>query len=218
MILHPHSIGRKRRYGALYNWHAVDKGIAPAGYSVPTKAQYETMITYLGGSMTAAEALKSIWLWKDGYNGTDKVDFRALPGGFRSFEGSGVFSGLYEWALFYTSSLEVVTPYFMGIDHISAYGAHLTYGSGIANNKNTGASVRFIKNDQNMPSSHSLIDLDGNVYKLIQLGDGTIFTAQNWKCTKYANGTAVPIITDNIEWGLDTDGAMCYYDNDIKNS
>src|SRR5665648_943598 len=38
-------------YGRLYNWYAVNdiRNIAPAGWHIPTKAEWTTLTTYLGG-------------------------------------------------------------------------------------------------------------------------------------------------------------------------
>jgi uncharacterized protein (TIGR02145 family) len=58
-----------------------------------------------------------------------------------------------------------------------------------------------------------LIDLDGNVYDTVKIGD-QVWLKQNWACTKYANGTPIPNITNQSEWANDTDGAYCNYDND----
>jgi len=37
---------------------------------------------------------------------------------------------------------------------------------------------------------------------------------ENWKCTKYADGTPIPNVTDNTQWGALTTPAYCWLNND----
>ena len=74
-------------YGKLYNWHAVNTGkLAPAGWHVPTRADWELMIDYLGGSSVAGGKMKSTSsLWTSpnlGANNSSK--FSALPSGWKA--------------------------------------------------------------------------------------------------------------------------------------
>ena len=55
-------------------------------------------------------------------------------------------------------------------------------------------------------------DIDGNIYKTIVIGEQT-WMAENLRVTHYKNGTAIPNITDNEEWGALTTGAYCNYNN-----
>jgi uncharacterized protein (TIGR02145 family) len=62
----------------------------------------------------------------------------------------------------------------------------------------------------------SVTDIDGNCYKIIQIGD-QIWMAENLKTTKLNDGTIIPLITDNNEWiNLSTPG-YCWYDNNETN-
>lgn len=47
-------------YGKLYNWYAVNdpRGLAPEGWNIPTKADYEVLTSYLGGSSIAGGKMK----------------------------------------------------------------------------------------------------------------------------------------------------------------
>jgi len=75
-------------YGRLYNWYAVNdkQGIAPEGWHVPSNAEWQILIDYLGGEDIAGSKLKEVgsehW-YCDKANGTNEVGFCALPGGFR---------------------------------------------------------------------------------------------------------------------------------------
>lgn len=62
----------------------------------------------------------------------------------------------------------------------------------------------------------ALVDLDGNEYTTITIG-AQEWIVENLKVTKYADGSAIPNITDGILWGADTLGTYCWYDNDIIN-
>jgi uncharacterized protein (TIGR02145 family) len=95
-------------YGLLYNWHAVDDGrnIAPEGWHVPTAAEWDTLITHLGGVDAAGGAMKETGTehWLDPNTGaTNSSGFTALPGGFRSWN-SGAFSTLGSTAWFWTTT------------------------------------------------------------------------------------------------------------------
>jgi uncharacterized protein (TIGR02145 family) len=61
-----------------------------------------------------------------------------------------------------------------------------------------------------------LRDYDGNRYHTITVAN-QIWTVENLRTTHYADGTAIPLITDNTLWQADTTGAMCWYDNNKRN-
>jgi uncharacterized protein (TIGR02145 family) len=86
------------KYGALYNWFAVETGkLAPVGWHVPSDAEWTTLTTYLGGEEEAGGKLKEAGTvnWKTPNTGaTNSTGFSALPGGWRSWEEVGKFSSL----------------------------------------------------------------------------------------------------------------------------
>ncbi|MDB4563851.1 fibrobacter succinogenes major paralogous domain-containing protein [Flavobacteriales bacterium] len=58
--------------------------------------------------------------------------------------------------------------------------------------------------------------MDGYDYAVVEIGDQCWF-AENLRTTVYADGSAIPVETDNTAWvGLST-GARCDYDNDASN-
>jgi uncharacterized protein (TIGR02145 family)/uncharacterized repeat protein (TIGR02543 family) len=55
-------------------------------------------------------------------------------------------------------------------------------------------------------------DKDGNYYTEVKIGN-QYWMVENFRCTKYNDGTAIPNVTDSAQWtGLST-GAYCFYDN-----
>lgn len=120
-----------KKYGVLYNWHVVNpanpKKIAPAGWHVPTDAEWDTLETYLivngynwDATTTGNKIAKSMAAntdWKSDFElgsiGNDlsinnRSGFSALPGGCRSFGG-----GYYDQSTFggWWSSTELNAVY-----------------------------------------------------------------------------------------------------------
>lgn len=85
-------------YGKMYNWYAVTdmRGLAPAGWHIPTDAEWTTMESCLGGASVAGGKMKVAGLkdWNAPNNSaTNSSGFSGLPGGGRSLDGSFVFEG-----------------------------------------------------------------------------------------------------------------------------
>jgi len=57
-----------------------------------------------------------------------------------------------------------------------------------------------------------LQDPDGNKYNTIRIGK-QVWTVENLRTTKYNDGTPIPHITDDKEWGSLSTPGYCYYDN-----
>ena len=66
-------------------------------------------------------------------------------------------------------------------------------------------------------SVNGVKDIDGNVYKTVQIGTQLWF-AENLKTSKYNDGSPLPNIPDKSQWQNNTTGAWCYYDNDESNN
>lgn len=78
-------------YGKLYNWYAANNiKLAPTGWRVPTKAEWNAMIDCLGGSSVAGGKMKSTSsLWSSPNTGaTNSSGFNGLPGGYKGTSGS----------------------------------------------------------------------------------------------------------------------------------
>ncbi len=90
------------KYGRLYNLYAVNdpRGLSPKGWHVPSDVEWSTLETYLGGTSVAGVKMKSNKGWKKEGNGTNSSNFSALPGGFRSNNGTfiNIGSNGYWWS------------------------------------------------------------------------------------------------------------------------
>ncbi|PIS27806.1 MAG: hypothetical protein COT43_08625 [Candidatus Marinimicrobia bacterium CG08_land_8_20_14_0_20_45_22] len=80
-------------YGRLYNWYAVNdsRNIAPTGWHVPTDAEWQTLVDYLGGESVAVGKMKEMGTthWQTPNTGaTNESGFLALPGGYRYGSGA----------------------------------------------------------------------------------------------------------------------------------
>lgn len=91
-------------YGRLYNWYAVNdiRGLAPEGWHIPTVAEWQELVDYLGGNAAAGGSLKASgtdnWL-NPNTAATNSSGFTALPGGNRDGNG-GNFSNFGRSAYF----------------------------------------------------------------------------------------------------------------------
>jgi uncharacterized protein (TIGR02145 family) len=78
-------------YGKLYNWFSVNdiRGLAPAGWHVPSDDEWIIIIQFLGGQVQAPAKMKgtSGWGEKNGYN-TSFFSALPLPIGYRKYDGS----------------------------------------------------------------------------------------------------------------------------------
>ena len=91
-------------YGVLYNWTAAMdgeassttnpsgiQGVCPAGWHVPSHAEWTELTDYLGGESVAGGKLKETGTthWASPNTGaTNETGFTALPGGYRNDRGS----------------------------------------------------------------------------------------------------------------------------------
>jgi uncharacterized protein (TIGR02145 family) len=102
-----HDANNVATFGRLYNWYAVDDSriIAPAGWHVPSDAEWQTLVDYLDGSYYAGGKLKETGVthWQSpNYGATNESGFSALPGGYRS--SIGIFKYIGEYAWFWSTS------------------------------------------------------------------------------------------------------------------
>ncbi len=121
----------------LYNWFAVSdpRGLAPAGWRVPSDADWQKLVDELGGKEVAGEALKAA---APAWDGTNSSGFSALPAGSRS-AGDGYISNRGDFGHWWSSSPDGADARSRGL--FSGY-SKVYRGN---NPTRTGFSVRCIK-------------------------------------------------------------------------
>lgn len=147
-------------YGILYNWLAAtnSKGVCPAGWIIPSLADWDAMIDYLGGSDVAGGKLKQTGyeFWSSPNSAaTNSSGFTAIPSGMRA-AATGEFYHLGKLAAWWTS-----TEY----DDENAYIRNVWYNSGEIERgmgKFVGFSVRCINDEPLSLINEQNIDI--NVY------------------------------------------------------
>lgn len=76
-----------KKYGLLYNFKAIEylnnnRSTLTTGWKVPTKSDYETLISFAGGTDTAGSKLRAVGEWNNqSTSDTNSLKFSALPGG-----------------------------------------------------------------------------------------------------------------------------------------
>jgi uncharacterized protein (TIGR02145 family) len=149
----------KPLYGAIYNWFAVNTlKLCPAGWHVPTDAEYMTLESFLGmasGDLglwgwrgtDQGTQMKSTSGWKAG-NGTNTSGFNGLPGGYR-YGASGVFNNAGDLTYWWTSDdggspINATYRRLDGVDPITLVPIAQVYRGGVL--KQGGKYVRCMKN------------------------------------------------------------------------
>jgi uncharacterized protein (TIGR02145 family) len=135
-------LGNAATYGRIYNWYVVSesRNICPEGWHIPSEAEWNQMVNYLGGNVAAVNAIKQTGsaYWGNNNPGTNSSGFSALPGGVRS--SSGNFSELNNKAAWWVTCEICINngklTYINSADN-------KVYNSGAS--KKSGCSIRLIK-------------------------------------------------------------------------
>ncbi len=82
-----------------------------------------------------------------------------------------------------------------------------------------GSCKKSDNNPDGGTSSGTVKDIDGNVYRTVTIGT-QVWMVENLNTTKYNDGSPIPNVTDNKEWGNLANGgeAYCNYNNDAATS
>lgn len=121
-------------YGRLYTWYAAtdSRSICPTGWHLPSKAEWTTLITALGGEHDAYISLKeegyTHWVEGGWEAATNESGFTARPGGSRSekfgFGGKGYqgywcstteYNATYAWYSQLVFNIEIVYQDYMAL-------------------------------------------------------------------------------------------------------
>ena len=142
-------IANKADYGALYNWYAVNNvhGLAPTGWRVPSKSDWEQLFAYIGGILAGGiwtltgGKLKEVGLthWTTPNTGaTDEYGFKALPAGFRIWWGAFNEINLYS-EIWSQTEFDVNNAWWVELCY-NTENVYLTHPD-----KRSGYSVRFMR-------------------------------------------------------------------------
>jgi uncharacterized protein (TIGR02145 family) len=123
------------KYGRLYNWSTAMngasssnlspsgvQGVCPAGWHLPSNAEWTTLTDFVGGASTAGTKLKSSQYWEyygPSYTGTDDYGFAALPGGYGYSDGIFGYAGDagYWWS---ATEFNATGAWYWGMSYINA--------------------------------------------------------------------------------------------------
>src|ERR1035437_3247753 len=93
-------------YGYMYNWFAVadSRNICSVGWHIPTEAEWNTLMTYLGGGTLTGIKLKEAGIshWYNPNNGTNEVGFNARGAGYRA-NGDGAYASMLGLSMMWSS-------------------------------------------------------------------------------------------------------------------
>lgn len=224
-------------YGYLYNWYAANdaRNIAASGWSLPSIANYQTLMLYLdpagtdalntaGGKMKEA----GITHWTTPNTGADNSSaFNGRGNGVRYAFADGTpadFGAIGYYGMLWTTSDAGVSggydrggaPY-MAFNTASFIFEVLGFDSIVP--KLGGAAVRLIKSVTSLSDGETgtYTGNDGKVYRTICIGTQE-WLADNLCETLYRDGSPIPEVTDAATWAALTTGARCSYDNDESNA
>lgn len=82
----------------------------------------------------------------------------------------------------------------------------LNYRVGVNAPSVTGLEIRLLA------AAGTVTDADGNVYQTVKLGNQE-WTVEHFRCTRYNDGAAIPLIPEQSQWNARTSPAMCYPGN-----
>jgi uncharacterized protein (TIGR02145 family) len=206
------------KYGRLYGWDIVNNAaFAPDGWHVPTKDEYDTLVTEIGGEVGNGIKLKESGLayWLTPNTGaTNELSFNARGSTLR--DSDGTWGEPFKFCCYlWTNTFVDSAPYY------NSYLTTLFYNSddvvsGADRDKLSGLAVRLVKDTSDYTPGETLTDYDGNVYRTCKIGD-QVWLADNWACTHLNDGTPIALAESDEDWAGSYGDAYCNYNNDIEN-
>ena len=121
------------------------RGVCPSGWHLPTKEEFETLFSSVGGISVAGEALKSINGWGD--SGRDAYGFTALHAGMRYDDGHYQKDGANFWSSTESGDYGAYLIYFeTKSDDAQIFNYEDANCDQSSMEKNEGFSIRCVKN------------------------------------------------------------------------
>jgi uncharacterized protein (TIGR02145 family) len=157
------NMSNNTKFGKLYNYFAITNSsqVCPVGWHVPTSFEFELLAYNLGGRSVAGGALKNTTEWQTpNVSASNSSLFNALPGERRNDDGTFSFSGEFNEAYFWSSTID---------SKYATNALQYTLNSNTAKIAqvttlhNSAASVRCVKGSQPMPSISTVFP-DQNIF------------------------------------------------------
>ena len=219
--------GEGMKFGLLYPWYiTIDaRNVAASGSHIATKTDWETLQTYLGGTLVSGGKLKDIdsTYWDAPNTGaTNEVGFNARGGGLRygndpvPIDFYGIKGASACWIP------ELFSPQNPYVAYIVFDSGSLTVGqmdgTDALDVRHFGASLRSLKDSTLLTHGQTgtYTGNDGKIYRTICIGTQE-WVADNLAETKYRTGEDIPEVTGIAAWAALVTGAWCYYNNDPLN-
>lgn len=178
-------------YGALYQWHEVmnyqsgeaSRGICPEGWHIPSQADYDTLLTYLGGSAVAGGKMKTSGTdyWTNPNTGATNISGFSARGSGLYFAPNHIFTAINNYFYLWSSSGSPASTTTLYLQHIYPSAA-FSYLSG-----DNAVSVRCLRDNIPLITTGSITSVTSNS----AVGGGIV---------SFGNGSA--IIDKGLCWGI----------------
>ena len=147
------------RYGRLYKWPDV-LNACPAGWHLPSHAEWNTLFATVGGKDSAGKVLKSVDGWLGGGNGSDSYGFSAIPVGYRGYADFSEFFGeVADENLYINEGRDALFWSSTELDSNNAYVVYMFYYKSkaeiVPDYKRLGLSIRCVEDSALVPDSDS---------------------------------------------------------------
>jgi len=204
-------------FGYLYNFFAVTGSTSQSitssdDWSVPTKEDYETLLSSVSNSATALKLVNTTIYWNSSNtSATNSSGFSGIGNGIRN---ESTFIGQKQFTL-YTSK----TPFDnTAVWNLPLNATLLTTSMGFGSRRTNGVPVRLVKNTTTLipGQSGTYVGNDGKTYDTICIGTQE-WMSQDLRETQYRDLSTIPNVTDQTSWNSLTTGAYCIYNNDLTN-
>ena len=194
-------------YGKLYE-HSYAVFACPVGWHLPSKAEWEDLITAVGGQDNANYVLKTTSGWNDkqayktNINGSDEYGFSALPAGYEynNYSGLGTYTTFWAAPEYNQICSFSICASIIGNSSCAIGGPIYCVEK---ESTPTARSIRCVKNESEIEYENYTDTRDEQTYKTVVIGNQRWF-AENLKY-EYNEGEAksyCPDSTDCSETGL----------------
>lgn len=206
------------KYGFLYNWYAVDTGmLAASGWRVPTESDRDTLNTYSGGYFVGGGKLKETGTtyWMNPNTGaTNELGFNARGSGQRNGI-TGAYENITTNNYFWCSTAYIYFRFiYNDVLFLSASTSYPRYGWSVRLVRDATVEEQALADGT---ACDNYVGNDGQHYNTVKIGT-QVWTSENLIETKYSDGSSINYYPSDILWIGTTDGAYCYYENDITNA